>query len=133
LFASSSDLLVTDEGQRIAGTPVSSPFRDAVRRFRRNWAAVASVIVVAVLIFMAVFAHYMHTTDPTALDYNSLSQGPSATHWFGTDTEGRDEYTRILYGLRVPSNDTVTMAVCNFTGGTFPALSSFPIRTVTFG
>ena len=102
LFASSSDLLVTDEGQRIAGTPVSSPFRDAVRRFRRNWAAVASVIVVAVLIFMAVFAHYMHTTDPTALDYNSLSQGPSATHWFGTDTEGRDEYTRILYGLRVP-------------------------------
>ncbi len=39
----------------------------------------------------------------------------------------------ILYGVGVPSNDTVTMAVCNFTGGTFPALSSFPIRTVTFG
>ncbi len=39
----------------------------------------------------------------------------------------------ILYGVGVPSNDTVTMAACNFTGGTFPVLSSFPIRTVTFG
>ena len=39
----------------------------------------------------------------------------------------------ILYGVGVPSNDTVTMAACNFTGGSFPALSSFPIRTVTFG
>lgn len=39
----------------------------------------------------------------------------------------------ILYGVRVPSTGTVTMAVCNFTGGTFPPLSSFPIRTVTFG
>jgi len=39
----------------------------------------------------------------------------------------------LLYGVGVPSADTVTMAACNFTGGTFPALSSFPIRTVTFG
>jgi hypothetical protein len=39
----------------------------------------------------------------------------------------------VLYGVGVPSADTVTMAACNFTGGTFPALSSFPIRTVTFG
>ncbi len=39
----------------------------------------------------------------------------------------------LLYGVGVPSTDTVTMAACNFTGGTFPALSSFPIRTVTFG
>lgn len=39
----------------------------------------------------------------------------------------------ILYGVEVPSADTVVMAACNFTGGTFPTLSSFPIRTVTFG
>jgi hypothetical protein len=39
----------------------------------------------------------------------------------------------LLYGVGVPSADTVTMAACNFTGGTFPAMSNFPIRTVTFG
>ncbi|HEX6509738.1 MAG TPA: ABC transporter permease [Chloroflexota bacterium] len=101
-LASSTDLLEADEARRAAATRISSPSRDAVRRFMRNWAAVLSVAVVAVLIVMSIFAKYMHTTDPTALDYNALSQGPSPAHWFGTDTEGRDEYTRILYGLRVP-------------------------------
>jgi hypothetical protein len=40
---------------------------------------------------------------------------------------------QILYGVEVPSNDTVVMAACNFSGGTWDALTSFPIRTVTFG
>jgi hypothetical protein len=40
---------------------------------------------------------------------------------------------QILYGVGVPSADTVTMAACNFSGGTWSALTSFPIRTVTFG
>lgn len=39
----------------------------------------------------------------------------------------------ILYGVWVRADDDVTMAVCNFTGDTFPSLQSFPIRTVTFG
>lgn len=39
----------------------------------------------------------------------------------------------ILYGVGIPSAGNATMAACNFTGGAFPALSSFPIRTVTFG
>jgi oligopeptide transport system permease protein len=102
LRAPSSDTSGIMHGTSGGATQVSSPLRDATRRFMRNLAAVVSVIVVAVLIFMAIFAHYMHTTDPTALDYNALAQGPSGSHWFGTDTEGRDEYTRILYGLRVP-------------------------------
>jgi hypothetical protein len=40
---------------------------------------------------------------------------------------------QILYGVEVPSNDHVIMAACNFSGGTWTALSNFPIRTVTFG
>jgi hypothetical protein len=40
---------------------------------------------------------------------------------------------QILYGVGVPSSDLVTMAACNFSGGTWDALSNFPIRTVTFG
>lgn len=102
LFPSISVTMPKEADRLGERTQVRSPWRDAARRFMRNWAAVASVIVVVILIVMAVFAHYMHTSDPTALDYNALAQGPSGNHWFGTDTEGRDEYTRILYGLRVP-------------------------------
>ncbi|HYH63038.1 MAG TPA: hypothetical protein VD766_14315, partial [Solirubrobacterales bacterium] len=39
----------------------------------------------------------------------------------------------LLYGARVPSDGTVTLIVCNLSGGTMPALSSFPIRVITFG
>jgi hypothetical protein len=39
----------------------------------------------------------------------------------------------LLYGVRVPSDGTVTLKVCNFTGGTMPAFSNLPIRAITFG
>ncbi len=90
------------EARQAAKTVTRSPLKDAVRRFRQNWAAVISVIVILLLILAAIFAHWLNTTNPTAPDLNYINQPPSGAHWFGTDPEGRDEYTRILYGLRVP-------------------------------
>jgi len=58
--------------------------------------------VIIVTIIMAAFAPFMHTTSPLALDFNSLDQGPSLGHWFGTDGTGHDQYSRLLYGMRVP-------------------------------
>ena len=83
-------------------TRVSSPGRDAWRRFRGNWAAMLSLIVILVFIFLAIFAPFLHTADPLANNYVALDQPPSAHHWFGTDGLGRDYYSRMLYGLRVP-------------------------------
>lgn len=100
--AESGTLLTADETRRADQVRVRSPLRDAVARFMRNWAAVASLIIVLLMILAAIFAHYLHTSDPTSLDYLALNQGPSPAHWFGTDPEGRDEYTRILFGMRVP-------------------------------
>jgi hypothetical protein len=39
----------------------------------------------------------------------------------------------IFYGVRVKSAGVVVLAVCNFTGGTSPAITSLPVRVVTFG
>jgi hypothetical protein len=39
----------------------------------------------------------------------------------------------MIYGVRVNATNNVLMKVCNFTGGTFPALLSLPIRVLTFG
>ncbi|GAC1412201.1 MAG: ABC transporter permease [Mycobacterium sp.] len=100
--ANAGALLTADSELRSQDTQIRSPFKDAVRRFSKNWAAVLSLSVVFLLIVAAIFAHLLHTSDPTALDYNALGVGPSPDHWFGTDTEGRDEYSRILYGLRIP-------------------------------
>lgn len=76
--------------------------RDVWRRFHQNWAAVGSLAIVLLLILTAIFAPFLHTVSPYGQDYNSLDQGPSWAHWWGTDGVGRDLYSRLLYGLRIP-------------------------------
>lgn len=85
-----------------AQTPPSSPAADAWRRFRRNWAALGSLVVLAAVVLIAVFAPFMHTSSPLTQNYLQLDAPPSHTHWMGTDGVGRDQYSRLLYGLRVP-------------------------------
>ncbi|MGH2448975.1 MAG: ABC transporter permease [Chloroflexota bacterium] len=97
-----ASILEIDDADLFGSTRVSSPSGDAWRRFRRNWAAMVSLIVIVIVLIMITFAAHMHSTDPLFQNFNALNQGPSANHWFGTDETGRDEYSRVLYGLRVP-------------------------------
>jgi hypothetical protein len=39
----------------------------------------------------------------------------------------------LFYGVRVPTAGQVTLKVCNFTGASSPAVSSLPVRILTFG
>ena len=39
----------------------------------------------------------------------------------------------LFYGVRVPSDNHATLKLCNFTGGTSPAMSNVPVRVITFG
>jgi peptide/nickel transport system permease protein len=94
-LASTSEELETE-------TPTSSPAADAWRRFRRNWPALGSLVVLAAVVLIAAFAPLMHTTSPLAQNYLQLDAPPSHAHWMGTDGVGRDQYSRLLYGLRVP-------------------------------
>lgn len=94
--------LAAADAEQVDTTRVSSPSRDAFRRFRRNWAAMISLIVVVSLVFVAVFAPFLHTVSVSIPDYGVLDQDPGKAHWFGTDGIGRDQYSRLLYGLRVP-------------------------------
>jgi ABC-type dipeptide/oligopeptide/nickel transport system permease subunit len=59
------------------------------------------LIVVLVLVLVAIFAGFVAPYDPTFQDYASTNQGPSASHWFGTDYLGRDVLSRVIYGARV--------------------------------
>lgn len=90
------------EENAFSATRVSSPLRDAWRRYRRNWAALLSLAAVVGIIIMAIFAPFMHTTDPTYANFAAIQQAPSPAHWFGTDMIGRDTYSRLVYALRIP-------------------------------
>jgi oligopeptide transport system permease protein len=89
-----------------------SLWADARARLFRNRAAVASMIVLAIITCMALFAPYLSRYAYDAIDYDLVSCAPSwwpgdaacsagGTHWFGTDAVGRDLFVRVLYGARV--------------------------------
>lgn len=73
---------------------------DVWRRFRRNKLAVAGLVVIALMVFCAIFAPLVTSYSPQALGSVSRAK-PSLKHWFGTDVLGRDIFTRIVYGARV--------------------------------
>ena len=55
----------------------------------------------AIIILSGVFAPLIDRHEPTSMIAADRLQGPSATHWFGTDDAGRDTYSRIVHGARV--------------------------------
>jgi len=62
---------------------------------------VAGGAILIIMLFIAIFAPYLGTVDPTALAPAKRTRPPSAIYWFGTDMLGRDVYSRVLYGARV--------------------------------
>ena len=79
----------------------SSLWSDAWRRLLANKAAVAGGIILLILIILAIFAPWI---APHSYSYQNLELGaqpPSGNFLLGTDTLGRDLFSRILYGARV--------------------------------
>jgi oligopeptide transport system permease protein len=76
-------------------------WRDAGIRFSRNRLAMGAAVVVLLFILMAIFADVI---APTAYDYSDLAKSrrfPSAQNLLGTDSVGRDQLSRLIYGARV--------------------------------
>ena len=67
----------------------------------RSKITVASMLLLAVIYVLAVFAPQVSPTDPYAMDPGSLLLPPSKNHLLGTDNLGRDVLSRLLYGARV--------------------------------
>jgi peptide/nickel transport system permease protein len=68
---------------------------------RRHPMVVAGGAILVLMIAIAVFAPYLATVDPQALSPIRRLRPPSAENWFGTDSIGRDIWSRVLYGTRV--------------------------------
>jgi peptide/nickel transport system permease protein len=87
----------------VATVDISRPLarrRRAWRRLLRNPLAVGGLAVVVVAIGAALLADVV---APFAYDQTNFSAAlapPSADHWFGTDDLGRDQFSRVLFGLR---------------------------------
>ncbi|WP_209125775.1 oligopeptide ABC transporter permease [Alkalihalobacillus sp. BA299] len=79
----------------------ASPFQLAMRRFLRNKLAVAGIFILVFFILVALFAPLLTEHDPTKSDLLNVMAKPSAEHWLGTDSSGRDNFARMVYGSRI--------------------------------
>jgi peptide/nickel transport system permease protein len=78
-----------------------SPLQLAMRRFLKNKLAIVGLIVFFLIICMAVFAPFLTDQDPTEPNLLLIEQSPTSEHILGTDSVGRDNFSRLLYGSRV--------------------------------
>jgi oligopeptide transport system permease protein len=79
----------------------ASLWRDAGRRLLRNKLAVAGLIGVCVLVFLAVFADVISPYPYDYQDFLHINEEPSWQFPLGTDLVGRDMLSRVIYGARV--------------------------------
>jgi len=90
-------------------------FESAWTRVRRNWSVRIGGFALVLLVLIAVFAPYLGTVDPTLFDAASRDLLPGQqgeimtlegdtiehTFWMGSDSFGRDIYSRVIYGTQV--------------------------------
>jgi oligopeptide transport system permease protein len=111
---------------------------DARRRLLRNRAAMVSIVILAIIALMAVFAPLLSPYSYDAINYNIVSCAPDwwpdqmvmcnagGMHWFGTDDVGRDLFIRTLYGARVSlAVGLVATLVSLLIGVTYGATAGF--------
>jgi peptide/nickel transport system permease protein len=78
-----------------------SLFRMAISQLRRNKGAMVGGTVVLLFIITAAFAPLIAPYDPLESNLDEALQSHSYKHWLGTDEQGRDILSRIIYGGRM--------------------------------
>src|SRR6266581_4082373 len=71
------------------------------QRFLRDNRARLGIGIVLVMALAALLAPLIARQSPIAIDLFHILQRPSARHWLGTDIQGRDIWSRLVFGARV--------------------------------
>jgi peptide/nickel transport system permease protein len=108
----------------------SPPRRGLFGIVSRHSAASAGALLLAILVFVAVFAPYLGTVDPIAIAPAMRARAPSPEAWFGTDMLGRDLYSRVIYGTRVSLVVGLSVALFATVIGTFVGLVCGYVRWI---
>jgi peptide/nickel transport system permease protein len=72
----------------------------SIRFARQRPLGAVGAAIIGIMIAAALLAGFVAPYDPLVTDYATMLQAPSSLHWFGTDSYGRDVFTRIIYGSR---------------------------------
>jgi peptide/nickel transport system permease protein len=84
-----------------------------------NRLTVIGFIIVAILVVVALFAPWIATYDVGATNLSLRYLAPSSTHWFGTDSTGRDIFSRVVFGARISLQVGIIVVLVSAAVGTF--------------
>ena len=104
---SSPEINSTQQDNAKPSTPVvqaekgSSLWRDAWHRLQKNKMALLGLVVMVAMCIIALLTPWITVYGYEEQNLLLGASPPSAAHWLGTDTLGRDLLTRILYGSRI--------------------------------
>ncbi len=93
--------------------PSLTYWQDAWIRLRKNKIATFALCLIAFYTLMAIFAPMFSPFDFKSIDNDAIDAAPSALHYFGTDTLGRDLWARVWVGARVSISIGVLAALLN--------------------
>ena len=89
-------------GADVADLAAARPLRkDIWKRFKQNRLAMVGLVIIVILVLTAIFAPWIAPYTITERTSGQFRKPPSMDHWFGTDTIGRDVFSRVVYGSRV--------------------------------
>ena len=105
-MAGSTPASATADGPPLAASaaasrPLVSPWAEAWRRFRKHRLAVASAVILFLIILAVLFGPLIWTVPIDEIDFRARLQGPSWEHPLGSDDLGQDLLARMLYGGRI--------------------------------
>ena len=127
----------------LAAEPAAARGQDgAWQRARANWSVRLGGVALAVLVCVALAAPWLGTVDPTLFDASSRDLRPGETgeittldgetleHKFlmGSDSFGRDIYSRVVYGTRISLLVGISSALVALTFGILLGLSAGYLR-----
>lgn len=105
-LSNATAVLTADETYDVA-EEAPGQWTQAYRRLRKNKAAMAAVVVIGLLYFVAIFAPLIARYDPNQVHFDAILAPPAwqtGGNWaypLGTDNLGRDELSRLIFGSRI--------------------------------
>ena len=105
--------------------------RDLLRRIWLRKSAAIGLVVVLLIVLIALLAPLIAPADPNRQDLMGRLQPPNGEHWLGTDSFGRDQLSRLIFGARISLMvGVVAVAIAAFLGGVMGLLAGYYGGTV---
>ncbi|WP_410489312.1 ABC transporter permease [Bacillus sp. DTU_2020_1000418_1_SI_GHA_SEK_038] len=101
-----------------------------IRRIKKSRMTVIGCIIIFVALFASLFSPVLTLFDPLEMNPVNRLQPPSKEHWFGTDTFGRDVFSRVIYGVRASMLVGFSVAIISGLIGTIVGLYASYYRTL---